>query len=203
MTTTMVSLMEFLPRVMPFVPGCAEPTAEQYVREAAIEFCRRTKAWREADEFDITPTTLELVCVPPYADLHEIEDMRFDGRPLKAVSWPTVWRDHGAGPPRTFSQVGLNGIRIDPPGTGKLQVSMFLKPSDKADYLPDILLHHFAQVIADGALARILMLPDKPYTNPQSAAAFGAAFQGQCDSNFDLSTRGQQRAPARVRASFL
>lgn len=198
----MVSLMEFLPRVMPFAPGCAEPTAEQYVREAAIEFCQRTRGWRDSDEFTIAADTREIVCVPPYSALVEIEEMWFDGRKLTPVTWPTTWQDRGGGAPRLFTQVGIDGIRINPPAAGTLAVSMFLKPSDKADYVPDFLLHHYAQVIADGALARLLMVPGKPFTNPDTAVAFGASFQRQLSVNFDLSIRGQQRAPARVRSSF-
>ena len=33
-------------RVTPSVPGCPQPIIEQYIRDAAIEACERTLAWR-------------------------------------------------------------------------------------------------------------------------------------------------------------
>ena len=38
---------DFGPYVLPHVIGCPDPTMEQHVRLAAIEFFRRTLSWRE------------------------------------------------------------------------------------------------------------------------------------------------------------
>lgn len=200
----MKNLADFFPRVMPFAPGCSAPIAEQYIRDAAIEFCMRTRAWRDTDEFVITAATEEIVTVPPYAALHEIERMWLDGRELTPVTWPTAWEgEDGTGTPRYVTQVGIDGVRVSPAGEGALKVSMFLKPAESADLVPDFLLDQYAQVIADGALSRILVMPGKTYTNPDMAALFGGSFQQQTSRLFNLSRRGQQRAPVRTRPRFL
>lgn len=39
---------DVLPKVLPSVPGCPQPLAEQHIRDAAIRVCERTLAWRYA-----------------------------------------------------------------------------------------------------------------------------------------------------------
>ena len=81
-------------------------------------------------------------------------------------------------------------------------ISLFLKPSQETDILPDFLVSHMARNIADGALATLLLLPNQPFTNPQMAMAFEAKFQASLDKNFDFNLRGQQRARKRTRANY-
>ena len=40
------SFSDVVNRLSPSVPGCPTPVIEQYVRDAAIEACERTLAWR-------------------------------------------------------------------------------------------------------------------------------------------------------------
>jgi hypothetical protein len=51
-TRTFMSLVN---RLAPSVPGCPQPIIEQHVRDAAIEACERTLAWRY--EQPMTPLT--------------------------------------------------------------------------------------------------------------------------------------------------
>ena len=45
-TYTTRSFLDIVNRLSPSVPGCPTPVIEQYVRDAAIEACERTLAWR-------------------------------------------------------------------------------------------------------------------------------------------------------------
>ena len=40
------AFLDIVNRLSPSVPGCPTPVIEQYVRDAAIEACERTLAWR-------------------------------------------------------------------------------------------------------------------------------------------------------------
>ena len=49
----MSSLDSFLPYVRPWAPGVPDPTAYKAIRQAAVEFCERTRLWKFEDDFDV------------------------------------------------------------------------------------------------------------------------------------------------------
>lgn len=189
---------DVFPHVLPHAPNCPRPAALLYVREAAIEFCRRTRIWRHADAFDYEGEPF--VCVPPDSSLFEIEQAKFDGRRLAAAAH--FDRDDESGPPQYVTQVTPNTISIVPQAIGRLWLSLFLVPSQDAKTLPDFLLDQHGKALGAGALASILLLPNQPYTNPQLAAIFDQQFQGACDRSFASHVKGQQRARLRSHARY-
>lgn len=206
MSDGMRDLSDFLSYVLPHAPACPEPVAVQYLRVAATEWCERTRCWRETDELPTAAYEIEVLCVPPFSSLHEIEAAWFDGRPLTPKSfheaWPDDRGDTGARP-RWITQAQPNTVRLIPRGTGTLRISMFLKPAPDADVVPGFLFDQWVQPLADGALARILALPDPAYANPTAAVVYRSAFDAAANRNFAANIRGQQRASSRARAQFL
>ncbi|MNZ92974.1 hypothetical protein D3C78_1120230 [compost metagenome] len=91
---------------------------------------------------------------------------------------------------------------IVPKTTGTLKLSTFLRPSEDADQLPDFIAQLYRQVIADGALAEILMLPGQPFTAPDRAQFYSMRFEAKLGELSSRTIKGQQRAPARTRAQF-
>lgn len=198
----MRELDDFLRFILPYAPSCPIPMAQQHLRAAAREFCEATRCWREVDCIAVTGDEIEVICVPPYATLHEIEAASFDGEPLERVSFSNA-RFAESGSPRQITQSQPNAISLAPKGAGALRISMFLKPGQDADAIPDFLYDQWAEDIGNGALARILNLPEQPFTNPAAAATYRALFERAKASNFNASMRGQQRAPVRTRPKFL
>lgn len=202
----MREIEDLLPHVMPYAPGCAEPTAIQHLRDAAVRFCERTRCWRHIDTFKTEGHHHELVAVPSQAVLYEVEWAKFDGRELCADT-PDVrtWhnQEEAQAYPRYITQVNPTCLSIEPHAVGELSISVFLKPAPTADMLPDFLVSHFGRNLADGALATLLLLPNQPFSNPQLAMAFESKFQASLDRNFDFNLRGQQRARKHTRARYL
>ena len=202
---------DFFPHVMPFAPGCAEPTVIHALREAAIEFSTRTRLWRSDDEFDVTPSECDVICTPSNAQLLEIEHVTFNGFPLTETSIVALDNDHAywrtdtqeTTLPRFFTQIAIDTIRVVPAATGKLKVNTILMPSRDADQVPGWMVDKFASVIAAGALKDMLIVPGQPFFNPQLATAFSAKFYAALDDTGSLHVRGQQRAPLRTRSQFL
>ncbi len=213
----MIGLEAFFPYVLPFAHACPDPMAEQYLRVAATEFCRRTRIWREVDSFRTDGHPVDVLCVPPGASLFEIEKAWFEGQELRPEPFSRSWRGnphheehHAEHPPRhddgnpvAITQIAPNMIQLVSPGRGMFRVSMFLVPAPEADTVPDFLFDQFSEDIAAGALAHILLLPDQPWTNPQLAAVKRSEFSAALDRNFSANIRGQHRAPARTRSRFL
>lgn len=210
---------ELLPHILPYAIGVAEPTAIQHIRDAAVRFCERTRCWRHIDTFKTDGGHHEIVAVPSQAVLHEIEWAKFDNqhelepRAPKAEYWEHEHlEDDPLNPnqnernhtyPRYITQVNPTCVIIEPHVVGDLTVSVYLKPDQVADMLPDFLLSNFARNIADGALSTLLLLPNQPFTNPQLAMVFEQKFQQSLDKNFAFNLRGQQRARKRTRASYI
>lgn len=208
----MIELDDFLPNIRLYAPGVADPTAYFAIRQAAIEFCERTRTWRFNDEFNVTADEAEGLLAPANSVVLDIDGVWFNGQKLTAKTpnqldklLPT-WRsgaDKSESKPLYVTQTELNTIQIVPFQAGKVKLSLFLKPAQDADELPDFLADQHRETIAWGALGRILLIPNQSFTNPEMGAAFGQMFQQKLDGKSTLGFTGQQRAPVRTRASFL
>ena len=190
--------------IMPSAPTCPGPTADVHIITAARAFCEATRCWREIDCIDVTGEEDEILCVPPYASLLEIENARLGGRRLDRVSFGEA-RLGDEGDPYQITQMQPQSVALAPRGGcgGKLHISMFLKPAQNAQVLPDFLFEQYGETIAQGALATLLTIPDQPFTNGPLAMLNDRKFQQAKDSGFNLNRRGQQRAPVRTRSRFL
>lgn len=195
----MRDLADFLRWVQPYATACPEPVAENHIRIAARDFCAATRCWRFVTSVPVTDAP-EVACVPPDAALLEIEEAQFDGRVLERVRY--IDTHDVAGNPSHITQIEPDSVRIHPHAVGSLTLSLFLQPAQHADRVPDFLYDRWAETIGDGALAGILELPGQPYSDPVAASYRRARFEQAKDRNFNISMRGQQRAPARTRARF-
>ncbi|MBX9596233.1 MAG: hypothetical protein K2X46_17845 [Roseomonas sp.] len=200
----MRDLTDFLPHVMLHAMACADPVAVKYLREAAVEFCTRTRVWRETDEFTTVADDIEVVCVPPYAALHEIEAAWFNGYELEAARFKQTFGpdEQEGGQPRWITQVAPDRVSLVPKGAGLLRISMFLKPAEDTEVVPAFLFDHFAREIGWGALRDLKMLPNQPFSDPQMGMAFGARFEAALNRFSAANIRGQQRAKGRANARY-
>jgi hypothetical protein len=203
----MIDLDVFLPRILPYAPGCAEPTAFASIIKAAQTFCERTRLWRDRDQFNVTPSSCNVVCAPNGAELFEIESARFNGSDLEPIALADLdakhptWRQMSAGAARWITQTEPGSVLLVPTTTGTLELSTLLRPADNAEQLPD-LFSQYTQVIADGALGDILMLPAQSFSNPDLAQFYSMRFDNRINELFNRTIKGQQRAPVRSRPRF-
>lgn len=216
MATPTLQLSEFLPLVLPHAQGVSEPMATFNLRLAAIEFCERTRAWRHVINTTVTAQNKTLVA-PEYAAIHEIEEAYFDGAKLTPVQYTEI--NHGdetdnTGTPCYITQQSPNTVALYPFGTGALKMSVFLKPrggheygnnpdnplEDAFDEVPEFLFVQHGELIAFGALHRILMTPNKAYSNPDASAYYYQRFEAGVNGLKSTNMRGQQRAPRRTRS---
>jgi hypothetical protein len=207
----MKDLELILPRVMEKAAACPEPTALRHIRDAAIEFCRRTRVWREQDTFDVGIEGCEGLAPYQGTQIYEISHAAFTNddigdRPLEAVTMDWLdkerprWREE-EGTPRYITQSNPNTVRVTPKAEGSLRLELILLPAIDADQLPDILVDTYPREIADGALGTVLLLP-ADWANPGLAAAHAQAFDGHLGRFGNRVSRGQQRASRRIKARF-
>lgn len=209
--TTLVNIDKFLPYVMPHASGVSEPTAEQAIRDSAIEFLSKTRLWRDW----LQPVTLaadsELANLTIHADaeLHRIEDLWLDRSPLEPMTEDGIREsrflpgDRGA--PRFYTSDGPGSIRLFPiPDREYLQMlraRVTLIPSQQATTLPEFLYKHYAREIADGALSR-LHASSENYARPESLALYSSKYEAAIDRGISQAARSNTRSPRRARAHW-
>lgn len=205
----MKPLDDFAGSINFYAPGCPDTTMYFGIRQAAIEFCERTRLWRYEDDLTSTVAEAEILVAPTGAEIHEIELVLFNGQELEPKS--TSWLDENmlgwragilSGTPHFYTQTEPNTIRIVPREAGSVDVAVWLKPSQDATELPDWLVDQYREVIAQGALARLLLIPNQAFTNADLGVAFANMFERKLDGMTTKSLAGQQRAPVRTKASF-
>lgn len=210
----------FLPLVMPYVMGAPEIIVERHIRMAIIEFCERTRCWRQILDLPVTHQGRCIIPMP-YATVHEFEFAEWtDGSSGAAPLCPTQFSDvdgsieiDTGGPPQWITQTEPGTLMLFPPvSTGKVRVSAFLKPrseerfslkdgaaKDAFNVAPRFIFDQFSDIIASGAISRILRLPKQSFTDPKMSAFYLARFEAGMDRNFSANVTGQQRAPRRTR----
>ena len=199
---------DFLPLILPRATGCPEPIAFDAIRQAAIEFCERTRIWRDTDQF--MADEFGDIFAPAQSVVYQIEDARFDGRRLIPIGvqdlngmYPDCdWTTKTGEQPQYVTQLHPDTIKVVPSMSGMVTLTLLLKPTNNAQELPDFIFDQYARTIADGALAEILMIPGQPYTNPQGGAMYSQRFQQRLDSLQVQGLKGQQCAPIHTKASF-
>ena len=203
----MIDFDLFMPLIKTRAQGVPEPIAVAAIRQAAIEFCTRTKVWRGTDRF--YATNIDAIALPTDASLVEVSSARFEGVTIEPISvdelnqlFPTTdWMSSTADAPRYFTQIDMDTIKVVPMREGYVDLTLILKPSYSAKQLPD-LLSQYRQVIADGALSEIFSIPNQTYTNSDLVMYHASRFNDQLDRLSLLAAKGQTRARVRTTISF-
>lgn len=154
-----------------------EPTVDQALLDAARELLRRTRAWRVWLE---PVTTLAAdnqaatFAIPTASEIVRIERATLDGQPFEvgnATLERADWSRFTAGTKALLSaNLTTYVLRGTFPAGQALQVQVSLQPGDEATGIPDDLAARFHNVIADGAIAELLLIPGTDFYNPELAA---------------------------------
>lgn len=214
-------LRDLLPLIRPYADGCPSFMITQAARLAAVEFCERTRCWREIITVDVRdPETTNII--PIESVIWEIEQATYNGVDLKPVQHSHILRDGAAtGAPRYISQSNPWSILVHPfPGGTEpitVELTAFLKPrsdmilamydgepmTDVLDVVPEWMMMQHAERLVDGALARVLMMKGENWYDPNLAAVYQNRFNKALDRNFSANMRGQHRAPIRMPTEYM
>lgn len=199
---------DFSPYVLPYVTGCPEPVLEQHIRLAAIEFFRRTLAYRQTLEpvaADGKSVVVDLE-PPSQTQIIKIKSASVNGRAFTLVgrSLGVELARHDTGDEFVFSHDGRT-LSVYPLQTTNtpVDVDVALAPSITSTALDDAMASSYMQDIAQGAIASIKLLPNQPFTDPAGAMPHQALFQTRISSMAAKLARGATAAKMRSYAKFL
>lgn len=204
----MKALKEFFPRLQLYVPGCPAPLMRTAVRDAAIDFCRRTTLiQRDADSITLAAGEREFDVVSPLSrhnvyllarvwfGQRELRPMAPDhvGNPL-AYTEPIDGKSSEVGEPVMFymREPGVAVVWPTPQAAGTITARMVLVPQRTATSLPDELLEEWAPTIAAGAASMLKAVPMQPFTDPAGIPGVLATYQAGVNEARTRALRGGQ-----------
>lgn len=199
------ALSVFTPELVLQLPGCPDPVVEYHLLRVARDFCTRTSCWRDTfptitaqDDtltyfLDTSESKTEMVRalsltvndVLQWAAMDPPEDQEQPQYPAER-------------PPFSINSDG-DQITLEEQPDGDIVVSGSMRPSLAATTLPDLLLNEYLEAIRAGTLARLQVIPGKPWTNAQLGMFNAGEYQRLCNSAANRAATGNTRRPLRTR----
>ena len=180
---------DFTPFVLPYAPGCPDPTLEHHIRLAAIEFCRKTNVWQA----DLAPLvgngvlSLFTMVAPADAQVAKLLGVAISDAYSNVVDAGVKEPLYGAQLVRNQTSEtiaftdDLATLTVWPVQAvaASIVAKVALKPTMAATTLPSVLFGNYAQDIATGALSTILALPKKDWTDMPAAGIAATTFRAR------------------------
>lgn len=208
---TPVSYESFLPHVLPYVRHCFDEQAIIAIRNACVDFCRESLVLQE----DIDPISVSAgegtyeIDVPTGYVLGQVLALYYVGKRLERKSQLELEKLYSrdwqmlSGTPQVFTQFNQDEVTVAlrPSESVKSALTgrISLVPTRLSSRVDGVLLERYLDDIAAGAIARLLLTPEQPYTDFKSAAAYGAKFKSGCAAARSFVNGGMNHAPMRVR----
>jgi hypothetical protein len=167
----------------------SDPVTEYAIKRACIDFCNGSWIWQYLpDPIDVEAGEAYYDLEPEMgADVSAVMDVSHNNVPLKAktLQWLDAelpgWRTTQA-VPKYYTQVDTDQIILaavpDSSITEGLTMTLALQPSQTAVGLPKWIFNQYIYTLAAGALSRLMLMPNKPWSDVQNGAMHAANFQG-------------------------
>jgi len=208
---TQRTFLSLVNRLAPSVPGCPTPIVQQYIRDAAIEACERTLAWRyEQPAIRLTPGVYEYPYENPTgSEIHAFLTVSLNGETISPVTLEQLHTHYPDWPssdttkrstPRFVCQIDVENFVVAPvPDSARtydVRMIVALKPLRDADDMDKSAFDDLENVIMHGALQHLLVLPDRNWTDRELASYHAKQFA------FKLSERRARANLGAARASM-
>lgn len=217
----MKNVSDFLPFVLPYAPGCSDPMAEQAIVSACMEFCERSLIVQEtlgessaADQADYD------VSEPAQGALVKVLAVFYLDARLKARSREMVRRGSAARGEAITGVTVTSGTPVEwfsrdpaqpiislypPPAEseeGAITIVAAFRPTRAATRVADTLYDDYAEDIAAGAIARLLIMPAQSFTSPSLAGTYRSQFLSAVHAASTLARVGLGATASRVQPGF-
>jgi hypothetical protein len=172
------------------------------LRQAAIAFCEQSLAWKyNHPDIPVLVGTADYAFSPPLgAVVHAITYATFNGTEIEFnVAQDDIriwhWRDQDGTPTYVLGSPAMLTLVPTPNVPGTLKLEVVLKPSPIADGVDEDIFDEYREAIVHWALARLMLSPKKPYTNPSLATYHMQQFFSKTGAAGLRAARSYTRAP--------
>ena len=182
------SYEDLLPEILPLVPLCPEPFARVNVRSAFIELCERADVYQiELDAITTVNNTYEYDLETPSNTLvSKILSVTHSGKNLKPITPELLdqripdWRTT-TGTPEYYVKVSPTVIWLAPVPDATTALSTTvraaLKQTVSSSSADTDTINDYRDVIVNGALARLFRVPNREWSDLNSAQIYLQLFE--------------------------
>lgn len=178
----MAEVLDLLAELRLGAPGVPEAlAAERYVR-AAREFLTETRGFRhEPSEWQLQAPGEFTFQAPAQTEAFDAVWAFYGNTPLRKAT-SRHFSNRAGGHPVRYA-VANQRLRVDPGGAdpAKLRVCLALRPVLGATEIDDAVVSAFGEIIERGALARLLLMPRRPWTDTSTGASLMSWFREDMD----------------------
>ena len=195
----------FFDYVLPHVPGCPQAVATQEIRNAAIDFCSRTRLYRHDETFTVLANEAKYP-LTPVTDTVVSEVLRvwFNSREIypknedELASINNDWKNWVATQAYYYFRADERTLQLVPkPNTGYtsgMVIIATLKPTRASLVIDTRLFEEYVEEIAYGARYRLMLYPSVPYSNPPLAKVNKDLFEEAINRGLRKAMAGLSRA---------
>lgn len=213
----MATLSDFYPYILPEVQGAPELVVDTQLKSAIIEFCEKSLIiQRDHDPVSVVKGISDYDFEPPITGHLVVKIVKafckgYELHPISpdSVDNPTIYNRLAlddktilSGAPRNIFQKDERTFTLypipDETKANSLTMRIALKPNRSVETVEDVLYEDYAEHIASGCLARLMLSPNKTYTNPQLSVVHNNLFKQGINKAKQLSSRGFVRSVNKI-----
>jgi len=181
-----ISYETLLPEILPIIYDCPDMLIERTIRTAVIDLCQKSSVYqRELDAVTTVGNAYEYdLEAPSGTTVHKILWVTHGGQSLEPVTSSLLeqklpkWRDTGyTGTPKYYVQQTSSLFWLVPVPSATQAASTIvqavLKPTHDSVACDDDIMNDYRETIVNSTLFRLLMMPNKPWTDFNTATAYG------------------------------
>lgn len=171
------------------VVGCPDSLIESSIRSAAIEFCEKSGAYQtQLDPITTIPKIYEYdLDTPRGTAIHKVMWVTHLGKDLEPISTTLLeqrepkWRsEDNYSVPKYFVKQNSSSVWLVPvPNIRESQstiVRVQLKPTHTSTACDDSVMSEYRDTIVNGAIFRLLRIPNKDWSDLAGAQVYAALF---------------------------
>ena len=189
----------------------SDPVTENAIKRTVIEFCAGSWIWKMLQDplsvragtntYDLEPDT--------GTDVSTVIAVELDGLPLKPrdIAWLNAeiprWKTV-SGSVKYFTQLDTETLILAPlpdvTMSNGLTITLALQPNQKSTGFPSWIYSQFIYAIVDGAVARLMLMPNKGWTDTAAGLDRRAKFESAMANAKNTAVSALGRAPLRVKS---
>jgi len=208
-----VPYTEWLPYVQVNVPDCPRALIVEAIRQKVIEFCQKSLFLRqELDGFYTVADDNEYDLSPPVDNnIAQLLMLKVNKRELEPKTQSDLeeiyqdWRDQEGEPSYFFLKNTYTAILVPKPiGVYPVRILVALKPTQAAQSVDESIFEEYKDAIKHGALAYLMMMPEKSWSNPNMSAFYQSQFDAAIQESKTRAEQGYaMRKTFRAKSSYI
>lgn len=186
-----ISYESLIPEIAPHLHGCPDMLIKNSIRAAVIELCEKSQVYQaELDPVTTVSGIYEYdLETPSGTSIHKVLWVTHEGQDLEPMTSSLLeqrlprWRQTDQnGVPQYFVKQSSELVWLAPaPSTTSAAstiIRVVLKPAHSSSGCADDVMNDYRDAIINGALFRLLRIPNRDWTDFKHSQVYGALFQG-------------------------